>query len=228
MIDFNVIKEIAIPEGNVRKITKDDKVMWEMRLPSGYQEVEYIYIPDAAYINTAWVPGENATFNIVFNGLKPGCYPFGCGKDPRLACLFRTNGNGNIQVYNTSNATTGMHVFSSSGINTDTKVEIETYTTNNSTGSYVSLNKNKISLGYAQSSSFDNPMLLGAWQYSASELRTGEINLYYAKASIGSVTAFEIIPCYRKSDGAIGMYDVANSRFFTNAGSGSFGKGADV
>lgn len=38
----------------------------------------------------------------------------------------------------------------------------------------------------------------------------------------------EAYPCYRKSDGVIGMYDVVGNRFITNAGSGSFIKGADV
>ena len=35
-------------------------------------------------------------------------------------------------------------------------------------------------------------------------------------------------PCYRKADNTIGFYDVVNSVFYTNQGSGSFGKGSDV
>ena len=38
----------------------------------------------------------------------------------------------------------------------------------------------------------------------------------------------DLYPCYRKSDGIIGMYDVARNHFFTNVGTGSFTKGADV
>lgn len=38
----------------------------------------------------------------------------------------------------------------------------------------------------------------------------------------------DMIPCYRKSDGEIGMYDLVSKIFFTNAGSGAFTKGADV
>ena len=38
----------------------------------------------------------------------------------------------------------------------------------------------------------------------------------------------EYIPCYRKSDGKIGMYDMASGQFFTNAGTGEFLKGEDV
>jgi len=37
-----------------------------------------------------------------------------------------------------------------------------------------------------------------------------------------------LIPCYRISDSVIGMYDTVNGVFHTNAGSGTFLKGADV
>jgi hypothetical protein len=36
------------------------------------------------------------------------------------------------------------------------------------------------------------------------------------------------IPCYRKSDNVIGLYDLVNNVFYTNAGTGTFLKGADV
>lgn len=37
-----------------------------------------------------------------------------------------------------------------------------------------------------------------------------------------------LIPCYRKSDGTIGMYDTVTHRFLTNSGTGTFIKGNDV
>ena len=39
---------------------------------------------------------------------------------------------------------------------------------------------------------------------------------------------FNGIPCYRKSDGEIGIYDLVTDTFLTNQGTGSFLKGADV
>lgn len=36
------------------------------------------------------------------------------------------------------------------------------------------------------------------------------------------------IPCYRKSDGEIGMYDTVSKQFFTNSGTGTFLKGHNV
>lgn len=38
----------------------------------------------------------------------------------------------------------------------------------------------------------------------------------------------DLVPCYRISDGVIGMYDVIRERFFYNQGGGSFYKGADI
>ena len=38
----------------------------------------------------------------------------------------------------------------------------------------------------------------------------------------------EFIPCYRKSDSVIGLYDIVNNVFYTNSGTGTFSKGANV
>lgn len=36
------------------------------------------------------------------------------------------------------------------------------------------------------------------------------------------------VPCYRKADNEIGLYDLVNGVFYTNAGTGTFSKGSDV
>lgn len=215
---------ITIPEGNVVKITAGGVVLWEKvtgRIPKEYQEVGYIYIPLGAYINTQWVPSNGARFNLKFKQLKG--YPFGSGSNPRLAAAQETTEN--IQVYNPNNSANGIYLLNDV---LNKVIEIETYTS----AEYCSLTKDgntttkKQDHGYEWDTSL--PMLLGAWQYSTSTIRQGEINLYYAKANVAGADIFELIPCYRKSDGVIGMYDLISKTFFTNAGSGSFTKGADV
>ena len=42
------------------------------------------------------------------------------------------------------------------------------------------------------------------------------------------ILKIDLIPCYRKSDGEIGMYDLVNSVFYTNDGTGTFLKGNNV
>lgn len=51
---------------------------------------------------------------------------------------------------------------------------------------------------------------------------------YYLKMWLDDVLVRDYVPCYRKSDGEIGMYDLVSNSFFTNAGSGTFEKGNDV
>ena len=49
---------------------------------------------------------------------------------------------------------------------------------------------------------------------------------YYRQYRSGECIA-NFIPCYRKSDDEIGMYDLVSNSFFTNAGTGTFSKGSD-
>lgn len=52
--------------------------------------------------------------------------------------------------------------------------------------------------------------------------------IYSLKAYNSSGLFMNMIPCYRKSDGEIGMYELVTSQFFTNNGTGTFLKGADI
>lgn len=38
---------------------------------------------------------------------------------------------------------------------------------------------------------------------------------------------YNLVPCYRKSDNVIGLYDLVNNQFYTNSWSGTFTKGTD-
>lgn len=44
----------------------------------------------------------------------------------------------------------------------------------------------------------------------------------------GNAEVFNLVPCYRKADSVIGMYDLVSETFLTNAGTGTLTKGADV
>lgn len=50
----------------------------------------------------------------------------------------------------------------------------------------------------------------------------------YIKIWQNDVLVAEFIPCYRRSDGAKGMYDIVRDQFFGNAGQGDFEVGPDV
>ncbi len=52
--------------------------------------------------------------------------------------------------------------------------------------------------------------------------------LYSAKITVDGVLERDFVPCYRKSDDEIGMYDLVNDIFYTNQGTGTFTKGPEV
>lgn len=57
---------------------------------------------------------------------------------------------------------------------------------------------------------------------------SGKTKVKWLKMTKNGVLVRNFIPCYRKSDNEIGMYDLVNNQFYTNQGSGSFLKGKDV
>lgn len=53
--------------------------------------------------------------------------------------------------------------------------------------------------------------------------------IYFCSYKLADGTPYKtFIPCYRKADGEIGMYDVVNGEFLTNIGTETFLKGDDV
>lgn len=55
-----------------------------------------------------------------------------------------------------------------------------------------------------------------------------EYRLFSARCSQRHEIVREYIPCYRKSDGVIGLYEKFTGQFLTNGGAGVFTKGADI
>ncbi|MBQ5476060.1 MAG: hypothetical protein IIT65_15620, partial [Lachnospiraceae bacterium] len=54
------------------------------------------------------------------------------------------------------------------------------------------------------------------------------IRLYACTIAVNGEVIRNYVPCYRKSDGVIGLYDTINKQFKINEGTGSFTKGSDV
>ena len=54
------------------------------------------------------------------------------------------------------------------------------------------------------------------------------IKIYNLKISENGILIRNFIPCYRKSDNEIGLYDIVNNVFYTNQGTGVFLKGSNA
>ena len=59
-----------------------------------------------------------------------------------------------------------------------------------------------------------------------SRVLSGKIKYFIQKRNGEEIV--NLVPCYRKSDQVIGMYDTVTQTFYTNQGSGTFTKGQDV
>ena len=68
--------------------------------------------------------------------------------------------------------------------------------------------------------------------YAADNTQTVKVwyvRIYIAPANGATELAYEFVPCYRKSDGVIGMYETVNDEFiYTNQGAGTITKGLDI
>lgn len=54
------------------------------------------------------------------------------------------------------------------------------------------------------------------------------MRLYYLKVYSGGTVIADFVPCYRKSDGEIGVYEVKSGKFYGNVGTGTFTKGNEI
>jgi hypothetical protein len=58
--------------------------------------------------------------------------------------------------------------------------------------------------------------------------RDSLIRVYYCKIWDNNVLVRDFVPCYRKTDGVIGMFDKVKNKFYENKGSVAFAKGSDI
>ncbi len=202
-----------------------------VRLPAEYQEVEYLEnTSEGAYINTGAVPSLSGTkFHIKYQMLS-GSYLFGCGRNPRLACVMRPY---SIQFYIGSDGAPSIVNYTLAGIFSKV-VALSGYLTGSETGRYLDITVDGTTSRFippdgAISGFFSDslPFYLFAWQYGDT-LRTGRGRIWGFSMEAGGNLVRDMVPCYRKADNVPGMYDLVSGSFSTNAGTGSFVTGADV
>jgi hypothetical protein len=236
-MDFSTAKSITIPEGKVKRILSGSTVLWQVqtgRIPSEYQEVEWVQAGNGvgAYINLGLKFDTAARINI---GLSLGtkvdtaAYPFGAAESSgKYRCMISAPHDGGAYAYaygSTGSAYLPVRIAMVANslnemeyVNKAGKLSL----TNKTNGSSVQDNKN---IAFTMTSN----LLLFAQNYNGSARYGGERQIHYFKYYDKTDSLIcDLVPCYRKSDGVIGMYDIVRKIFLTNAGTGSFTKGADV
>ena len=205
------------------------------RIPDTYQEVEYITKPNASSTDVYLRTGKRIN-NIYPTVFKGKFYPtaFGSSSGSGMStCIKRSNNNGlpfgvnikdGIGIRNGSSTTTSFFV------SADTKNKI------------VEFAVTVTSDGFQLDGSIDGQPQTGtvqatpaSWTANASDVLflssdySGQSfagRYYYAQVIQGGVPIIDLVPCYRKSDNKIGMYDLVSQTFMPVTG--TWTKGADV
>ena len=225
-MDLSTITNIVTPEGEVSKITCKN-----INLPDEYQEVEYIQAKGGAYIDLGFSFDTAAIIKLgiyLSSTLGVSAYPFGAAEDNgKYRCMITAPYDGGAYIYGYgSTGSTYQPVRVNGTKNSLNEVE---YTINSgkisvfvkpSGSSFI-----KTSISYTMTSN----MYLFAQNYNGSVRWGGTRQIHYFKYYDKTDTLIcDLVPCYRKSDGTIGMYDIERGIFLTNVGTGSFRKGLDV
>lgn len=198
-----------------KEITIDDKagqVSLKKLLPDEYQEVEYIEGDGGQYM-----PVINTLNNRAINGNLTVGYKFQATVHDRAMYFSTITCNlSSGQAYSLGyiNANSYLYIRWNQMVNSNTQVVgyqvgdiIEVIRTNN---------VETILKTYSLFTHEDSSTL--TWK--------GRIYKYWLK--LDNEYLFNWIPCYRKSDNVIGLYDLVSGTFSTNIGTGTFLKGPNV
>lgn len=233
-MDLSTISSITIPEGEVVSIASGNVVLWESNgLPSAYQKVEYIQDINTgtAYLNLGFAFDTAATieFGMYFLSGQTIGQIFGATEDSgKLRCLGTipvSSGQGSFYGSTGSAYTSIPFSISTGKIDLVVTIKKGIFTVynaqNNSTTKETTQGEFKMT---------NNLHLMGQ-NYNGTNRCAGWRRVYYFRYFDKNNTLIcDLVPCYRKADGVIGMYDLVRQQFLTNqAKSGTnFTKGADV
>lgn len=181
--------------------------MWtnEVRLPAEYQEVEYIQSSRTQVINTWVIPTtQTYTAELEVESTQSGAEYWAFG------------------IW----GTTGFRWWQDSSWHWDTS-----YWASYEPSSYNLNTKTKITMSNSWKwTSTDTAIwLFGMWENGDyANNRKWAYKIYYCKIFNNWILIRDFIPCYRKSDNVIWMYDLVNDVFYTNSWSWTFTKWSDV
>lgn len=196
--------------------------IYHSRLPKEYQEVEYIESTGTQYIDTGVAINNNVGIDISFaysslgdvNQILVGGLEIGIGRFMPIFyfksdATFRSDTTINNNRQFVENANTNKH---------NLKYNI------NATQRKIVYDNSELNFLVENIGSSNNTIYIFARNYPI-DLSLSKAKIYSCKLYDNNSLVRNFIPCYRKSDSVIGLYDMVNDVFYTNAGSGTFLKG---
>lgn len=242
MIDFSKVVEVSIPEGIAIKIVSGGKVLWEKSglLPSAYKQVEYIATDGNQYIDTG-VLASNYSDGIryVFKGnvtqyqSQTLIYWFGALASGRRSGNFFIYAGREVGFYigGSGSVSYALDYKPEVGVDFEIVAQGTPLESNNCIVTVDGLQLSRDTALYDTAMPNTNIYLFTANGTSAVSAANRK---YYGKLygftmdSVDGTPIRNFVPCYRKTDGVIGLFDTVGKQFYTNIGTASLTKGADV
>jgi len=205
---------------------------WWGRLPSAYQEVEYIQSSNTQYINTGvinqWTTlSVDMKFIITqtrWSGYEDWMFWAKGNTTDASPTIFLGKGSSkplnswcwSDRTYTISNSIT---------LNT-----LHTLTVNYSASwrSWVYDGTSFSSSTWINDNANNTNWYMSFFSDGSTPMSKCYMKLYYGKITVNWALVRDLVPCYRKSDSVIWMYDLVWKQFYTNAGSWTFTKWSDV
>ena len=235
-MDFTSIKAITIPQGNVTQIAVGSTVFWKSGpLPSAYQQVEWIEnstptsSSSGAYLDLGFAFDTAATIYLNFTSEQLSTQPFGAAESSgKYRCMVSMSSGAAI-AYG-SDGSKYLSTSTTGGTITGKEINLEYILKKGTIAIRDTISGVQATTGVTQTVyTMTRNLYLFAQNYNTAARFAGTFKWksfkYYDK---NNVLICDLIPCYRKSDGVVGMYDIVRKIFLTNAGSGSFTKGTNV
>lgn len=214
---FNVIYH---GQNKVQRIFKGTTKVYEF-LPKEYQEVKSIITDGRSYLDSGYIFDSDTSIDITFgtpstelNTNQTLFYSGGSGTTPIGFIICSTN-NANRYRYAYNSVYNGRFV-----LDTNTKYNLKALQNN------IYINDELVK-SYTKST-FTTPYTMPFFaQYlgntSPAAIPKSGTRIYYIKIYDENNTLVrDMIPCYRKSDNEVGMFDRVNKVFYTNLGTGTF------
>lgn len=196
-------------------------------LPSEYEAVDYIESTGTQYIDTEIVPTDDVAISITALQTEVGA-----GQNQfRGPSVYQSGQRCYIPSFWTPNSYDTKWGLCYGGIDSNINFG-KTMPVNNVYNAYaryttsyqtVTVNGASTSLQSVSTSiSITNTMYLFANNGTNGAETFLKQRLFSLKVWLNGTLTADFVPCYRKSDNVIGLYDTARSKFYTNAGTGSF------
>ena len=183
-------------------------------LPDEYQQVDYIESSGTQYIDTGYLMNNNSIFEFKFAPMVESGHIFGVSNYARM---YVQNNSGRAYEYVRSNKFYEYGEYEQGTIHTFKLTPSE----------YIMDGTKRLDVTQTIADCPYN-MPIFARNTGKKIVMYSSIKLYYFKVYEGNDIKRDFIPCYRKSDNVVGLYDLVNKVFYTNAGTGAFTYGGVV